>query len=59
MGAVQIARERKEVVPVEQGVGAAGVDLLPGPADLPVGRMLLGDLDPDADGNQGMLLLVR
>ena len=58
VGAVQIAREREEVVPVEQGVGAAGVHGLPRLPDLPVGRVLLLNLDPDADGGQAMLLLI-
>ena len=57
MGAVEIAGEREEVIPVEEGVGAGGVDGLPGLPDLAVGGVLLLDLDPDADGGQAMLLL--
>jgi hypothetical protein len=57
MGAVEIAREREEVVPVEEGVGAGGVDGLPGPPDLGVGGVLLLDLDSDTDSGQAMLLL--
>jgi hypothetical protein len=58
MGAVRIAREREEVVPVEQGVGATGVHRLPRLPDLPVGRVLLLDLDPDTNGHHVILLLI-
>jgi hypothetical protein len=57
MRTVEIAGEREEVIPVEEGVGAGGVDGLPGLPHLGIGGMLRLDLDPDADGAQGMLLL--
>jgi hypothetical protein len=42
--------EREEVIPVPERVGSAGVDFLPGLAELLIRSMLLLDLDADPDG---------
>lgn len=45
------------MVPVERGIGPASIHGLPRLTNLPVGRVLLGDLDPDADRSQETLFL--
>lgn len=46
VGAVGITRQGEEMVPIEERVGATGIDRLPSTADLRGGRVLLGDLSP-------------